>query len=386
MYLNIFKILFIFLLTTSLWSCSADDFDDSVNSGQGLNIETFVFDQAPLGIPNNYAQDSLSSDTLKWFPSCGEFYQRVLDYMGDCQHMVADLARSLMMMSYATDKYNWINFYQSYMGTYISPSDSRVKEWALDYDKELEGDLWPYHLLVTDLPDGNIDGLRNKAVELYYSKDFEEGIMIFSPSHFNAVGYPANSIGHNTRGKLYFKNSHKHIDNVLYITNYGDRLKPGDFQNLFLSIKWSDDNLYIVQALVDCPCLWFDEVSNAGYTIALAGAINVRDGLSVFNAGICRNNVETIGITPLVSGHNIEKELPLAYGKWTEMMNLGQASDDKAPSYKSPAYFQNGRCVESGVDIKDKSMYQSILGKMDLLLGQDYPLSPYKNFVNQIEW
>lgn len=367
--------------------------------------------------------DSLSSDTLKVFPDDEAFHKLLMQSLLSSQGMVKLIARSIDAAVLGQASSGWMNYYKPYLGVYSSPDDSRSKQWNLEQDAEYNGEVWAYHLTITDLPSSDIDGSQGeKAVELFYNESMKKGVMIFSPTDFNAVRFPVKIFGNDMRGILTFSSEGSVSTNELYLTNIGVNNNVKYIRNIYLGAELSNDCVAI-KAMVDFPALWFDNKENGGYTISAVGACDMSTLGAVMYAGIVRNSSKETAASTLIVNNPSDEVLESYYPKWENMMEeaakaakeSAAASDTTATEgigsgvggvvqsvdsrgdkvaetiekvseeYGKPGYYINGEYVPTS-DVGDKGPYLRALNKSMDLMEAIFPISPYKNSVNQIEW
>lgn len=392
MVLKIHKILFIFLLISSIVSCAADEEDlilsDKIGYefGETDNVNGFVIQQSwwkfQLPQPNDTAIGI--SDTLATFPSQQEFTQMSVDYVFGLQKLASEMVQSLKQMVSGNDGYAWMNYYTPYLGAFVSSSDSRVKQWQLENDATYEGVEWPYHLVISDLPDGNMDGRISKALEIYYDQDFNNGVMLFAPSRVNSLRYPDKLMGHGTVGKLYFSLNNGQVENNLYVSGFGVPGSSDRMGNLYLKTVLSN-NLISFASVVDIPAIWFDNKANSGYSVSMFGGVDCMNSnmavISAFTPNTYSANLSSV----LVDEENVSVRMDEYNRMWNLMMDIDE-EQAVLEVYETPAFLTNGVYVGAGREVTERNLFSRALGKADDVSSLTYDISPYKVSIMQIEW
>jgi hypothetical protein len=115
-------------------------------------------------------------------------------------------------------------------------------------------------------------------------------------------------------------------------------------------------------------------------------------------AGIVRNSSKEKSVESLVVEHPSDEVLAQYYPLWLQMMEdstsavgiskdagLLEGSPTEEETYGKPGYYLNGVYVPTSA-VADKSPYLKALNKCIDMMDGEFPISPYKNSVNQIEW
>ncbi|MCR5453910.1 MAG: hypothetical protein K6F33_02865 [Bacteroidales bacterium] len=403
--------------------CSMDDDDDDTSLSDPDAFKEVLAANCIELVGNSDPSsglDSLSNDTLKIFPTDEVFHKLLMQSLLSSQGMVKLITRSIDASVFGRDGSSWMNYYEPYLGVYSSADDSRSKQWNLEEKCIYDGTQWDYHLCIHDLPEGVAsDNSGERAVEVFYNSDFSRGIMIFSPTSFDAVRFPTKIFGPDIKGIFTFANNDGNITNTLYLTNIGVNNNVKYIRNVYLQTELSNGCIAI-QTMIDFPALWFDNKENSGFTVSSIGACDVSTGGAVLYAGIVRNNSNEKTATSLVVGHPYDKVLAQYYPLWQKMVEdnnviIPDPKDSENPNeaenntsnfdedlveeettskdspadsedlYGKPGYYINGVYMPSST-ITDKSPYLKALNKSLDMMDSDFPISPYKNSVNQIEW
>lgn len=415
-------------MLTSLWtlqSCSmeGDSDEDRPYDNNGKSVSEVLASNCiylPGGEDPSIGLDSLSSDTLKVFPDDVVFHKLLMQSLVSAQGMASIIARSIDMSVFGGTNNSWMNYYMPYLGVYSSYNDSRSKQWDLEKDVTYEGRVWDYHLSILDLPEGvSADNRAERAVEVFYDSDFDRGAMTFSPTDFDAVRFPKKIFGPDIRGVLTFENDGATTTNELYLTNIGVSNNVKYIRNIYLRTE-STNGCVAVKAMIDFPALWFDVKENSGFTVSAIGAYDESTGGAVMYSGIVRNSSNEKSISALVLEHPSDEVLAHYYPLWSKMMeenknnsSIGGPSDNNEnengggnagtgsvvmsvgakesevepeDEYGKPGYYIQGD-YKPIAEITDKSPFLKALNKcLDMMDDGSYPISPYKNSVNQVEW
>ena len=435
------KIVFILLLTTSLSlsACSSMDDEDSspaINDDKAL---TELLAGNCIVLPGNSdpsnGLDTLSNDTLKIFPDDAAFHKLLMQCLLSSQGMVQIITRSIDASVFTNGGNSWMSYYEPYLGVYSSFNDSRSKQWNLEQDVFYEGKTWNYHLSILDLPEGvSIDKKGERAVEVFYDSDFRHGMMTFSPTDFDAVRFPKKIFGPDIRGTFTFIRESGITANELYLTNIGVNNNVKYIRNVYLRTESFDNGYVSIKAMIDFPALWFDNRSNSGFTVSVVGAYDITTHGAVLYSGIVRNSSNEKSVNSLVLEHPSDEVLGYYYPLWQNMMaksennfspeapgdnnetDSNQESDDNEDNgntgdnqkigsvvmsvgskdagtavvegeveYGKPGFYMNGEYVPASA-VSDKTPYLKALNKCLDMMDDDFPISPYKNSVNQVEW
>ena len=172
-----------------------------------------------------------------------------------------------------------------------------------------------------------------------------------------------------------------------------------------------------IKAMVDFPALWFDTKENSGFTASVIGAYDKLTGGEVLYAGIVPNSSLETGVSALVTLHPAMEVLDYYYPLWQKMIAESKEDDgeaqeeelsdpqsmldesllvvadagvsseifDESETYGQPGYYFNG-VYKPDASSTDKAPYLKALNKTLDMMDGVYPISPYKNSVNQIEW
>lgn len=395
MILKIFKILFIFLLIALQVSCAAEDMDDNGNSGSlpgadmGIeddNINAFVIDQQWWSFDYGSVGDTLNheKDTLKEFPTQKCFTESSMSYIFGLQSLASDVVSLLRNIVAHNESDQWMNFYSPYLGAFVSVSDSRVKQWQLETDAIFEDIKWPYHLLISDLPDGTMTGKNNKALEIYYDYDFKNGVMFFSPCHFNPVRYPEKVMSRDMKCKLYFSASGDEVENTLYVSDFGYHRQPDSFGNLYLNTILQG-NTVSFSAIVDMPYLWFDKVDNPGYSVVMLGGIDCLSANTAVISCVCPNTESNVISDVFVKREGVDVRMAEYLRLWN--ITRGAADGDSlSVSYQTPAFMQAGTYVGAGREVEDRAVFAKALSKANETVVRQFGISPLKVSILNIEW
>ncbi len=435
------------MLTTSLSlsACSSmDDADaDSPNYMDGGNDVPEILARNCIRLPGgndpSIGLDTLSNDTLKVFPDDMGFHRLLMQSIASSQGMVTLIARSIDLGQGGN---NWMNYYEPYLGVYSSNNDSRSKQWNLESNIAYEGKTWDYHLSILDLPEGvTIDSKGMRAVEVFYDSEFSRGIMVFSPTDYDAVRFPKKIFGPDIMGFFAFVKDGGITTNELYLTNIGVNNNVKYIRNVYLCTEASENGCVSIKAMIDFPALWFDNKGNSGFTVSIVGAYDMSTQGAVLYSGIVRNSSNEKSVSSLVKEHPSDEVLATYYPLWLKMMqdsennsspeapgdnnetDSNQESGDNADiegnddtndtpgagsvvmsvgskdagttveedetedevEYGKPGYYLNGEYVPTSL-VGDKTPYLKALNKCLDMMDGDFPISPYKNSVNQVEW
>jgi hypothetical protein len=167
--------------------------------------------------------------------------------------------------------------------------------------------------------------------------------------------------------------------------------------------------------MIDFPTLWFDVKENNGFTVSAVGACDLSTGGAVVYSGIVRNSSNEKSVASLVVENPSYEVLGYYYPLWQNMIEESEnnssnietddnnnngndvetISDPKSSGnnvdvetkteYGKPGYYLGGEYVPAST-ITDKSPYLRALNRSLDLMDGDFPISPYKNSVNQVEW
>ena len=416
-------------MLTSLWtlqSCSmeGDSDDDSLYDNNGKSVSEVLAGNCiylPGGEDPSIGLDSLSSDTLKIFPDDAMFHKLLMQGLVSAQGMATIIARSIDI-SVSVSGNGWMNYYEPYLGVYSSFNDSRSKQWYLEDNVAYLDKVWEYHLSIIDLPEGVIvDNKVERAVEVFYDGDFNSGIMIFSPTDFDIVRFPKKIFGPDIKGVLTFSKNGGVSTNELYLTNIGVNNNVKYIRNIYLNTE-SSNGCVAIKAMIDFPALWFDVKENCGFTVSAIGAYDESTGGAVMYAGIVRNSSNEKSVKSLVTEHPSDEVLDYYYPLWQKMIeesenisstdepsdnneteddngNIGTGSvvmslgskdagigiQEPEVEYGKPGYYQHGNYIPVA-EVSDKSPFLKALNKCLDMMDGDFPISPYKNSVNQVEW
>ena len=426
------------MLTTSLLSaaCSSmDDADDASNYMDGSKEMPEILAKNCIHLPGDgdpaVGLDTLSNDTLKIFPDDIAFHKLLMQSLASSQGMVTIIARSI---DCGQGGNYWMNYYEPYLGVYSSNNDSRSKQWDLESNIEYEGKTWDFHLSILDLPEGvTVDNKGVRAVEVFYDVDFNRGLMVFSPTDFDAVRFPKKIFGPDIMGFFSFVNEGGITTNELYLTNIGVNNNVKYIRNVYLCTESSENGCVSIKAMIDFPALWFDNKNNSGFTVSIVGAYDTSTQGVVLYSGIVRNCSNEKSATSLVFEHPSDEVLAYYYPLWHKMMEDNENnSSPEAPgdnnntddtgetgnndgvdindntgvgsvimsvgskeaevpavgeeeTYGKPGYYLYGEYVPAS-EVGDKTPYLKALNKCLDMMDGDFPISPYKNSVNQVEW
>lgn len=409
-------------------SCSMDDGDDNATDNGFDKRELLAACSNMLPGPDDpaWGLDSLSNDTLKVFPDEAAFHKLVMQCLVSSQCMVKIITSSIDASVFGPGSNDWMDYYQPYLGVYSSVNDSRSKQWELERDALYDGVYWDYHLKIIDLPEGfGTNNSGDKAVDLYYDGDFKNGFMVFSPTDFDAVRFPVKIFGPEIMGKLFFSNDGNTYTNELYLTNIGVNNNVKYIRNVYLSTE-ANSSCISVKAMIDFPALWFDTKENSGFTVSVIGACDMGTMGAVLYSGIVRNSSRETSVPSLVLAHPSDEVLHHYYPLWQMMIAESDSSNDDAPDekdnegesaaghsdsgaksgsvgsslvmadgdnnieteedlYGKPGYYSNGAYVPSA-NVTDKTPYLKALNQCLDMMDDSFPISPYKNSVNQISW
>ncbi len=395
MILKIHKILFIFLLIALQVSCAADDFEDDPGyvfdnqMGMGSShaySNGFVINQPWWKFSGLVSADTITqnADTLRAFPSQKAFTEKTLSYVFGLQDLASEVLSMLRGIVIEQDNAGWMNFYSPYLGAFVSVSDSRVKQWQLETDVAYDGVKWPYHLLISDLPDGAMTGKVTKALDIYYDFEFKNGIMIFSPSRFNSVRFPEKLMGHNMMCRLNFSTIDNVVENTLYVSEFGNGASPDRYGNLFLNTKLSANSVSFA-CIVDMPYLWFDVAENSGYSVMMAGGIDCASRNVALLAGFAPNTISSTALYSLMSRESVASKMQDYNAMWNKMKGL-EDSDSTLAVYQTPAFLTDGAFVGAGREVAERAMFARALAKAEEIENGVFDVSPLKVAILQIEW
>ena len=415
------------MLTTllSLSACSSMDDEDSSPTFNDDNAIKELLARNCIVLPGNSdpsnGLDTLSNDTLKIFPDDAAFHKLLMQCLVSSQGMVQIITRSIDASVFTSGGNSWMSYYEPYLGVYSSFNDSRSKQWNLEQDVFYEGKIWNYHLSILDLPEGvPIDNKGERAVEVFYDYDFKHGIMTFSPTDFDAVRFPKKIFGPDIKGTLTFISESGITANELYLTNIGVNNNVKYIRNVYLRTESFDNGYVSIKAMIDFPALWFDNKNNSGFTVSIVGAYDITSHGAVLYSGIVRNSSNEKSVNALVLEHPSDEVLSYYYPLWQNMMqesennssteapgdnnetdsnpefdthevmsvnskDAGVAVEEDAVEYGKPGYYLNGEYVPVSA-IGDKTPFLKALNKCLDMMDDDFPISPYKNSVNQVEW
>lgn len=410
----------------SLSACSSmDDEDSSATITDDNNAITELLARNCIVLPGNSdpsnGLDTLSNDTLKIFPDDAAFHKLLMQCLVSSQGMVQIITRSIDASVFTNGGNSWMSYYEPYLGVYSSFNDSRSKQWNLEQDVFYEGKTWNYHLSILDLPEGvSIDNKGERAVEVYYDYDFKHGIMTFSPTDFDAVRFPKKIFGPDIMGTLTFIRESGITANELFLTNIGVNNNVKYIRNVYLRTESFDNGYVSIKAMIDFPALWFDNKNNSGFTVSIVGAYDITSHGAVLYSGIVRNSSNEKSVNALVLEHPSDEVLSHYYPLWQNMMqesennsstevpddnnetdsnpefdihdvmsvgskDAGAAVEEDGVEYGKPGYYLNGEYVPVSA-IGDKTPFLKALNKCLDMMDDDFPISPYKNSVNQVEW
>ena len=374
------------------------------------------FIELPGGREPSVGLDSISNDTLKVFPNEAAYHTLLMRCIVSAQSMARIIAQSIDASVYGGNNTNWMNYFTPYLGVYSSVSDSRSKQWKLEEDVTYNGKWWKFHLSILDLPEGVVsDNGGENAVEMYYDVECKHGVMIFSPTDFDVVRFPVKIFGPDIVGVLTFDYDEGVVTNELYLTNIGVNNNVMYIRNVYLGLEQSD-KFVTIKAMIDFPALWFDTKENSGFTVSSIGACDLNTGSAVLNSGIVRNSSREKTVEALVIDNPADEVFAKYYPLWKQMMEdsadttateeddgaaapgSGKITQSIAPdndvSSEIPdlpveyrkGYYQSGDCVQETNAYVIPSWYSQVDVKSEELKTQSFPLTPYKNSVNQIEW
>ncbi len=388
MVLKIHKILFIFLLIALLASCATDDEDmdipqsnnEMASGGKPVSrVNGIVVSQPWWVFSPDIAVDSIpETDTLAEFPSQSKFSTRGANYVFGLQRLAYDIVLSLLDLPSSYDN-NWMSFNTSNLGTFVSLDDSRPKQWQLDCSVEFDGKTWPYHLVVTDLPDANPDGRNNKAVDFYYDDNFGSGVLFFAPSHLNPVMYPEKMMGRGLRCCLHFSNNDGVLENTLLVSNFADNGSVSAHGNIYLYSKRYSNSI-LLASIVDMPHLWFGKKEDIGYSVMLMGGIDCNGGNLAMVSALCPNTVTQNLSESLIKEFGVESSMKGYNGLWNTV-----SGQDTLYEYQSPAFLNGGNYIGAGREVEDRTAYSKALSVMEEAKKFEYQVSPYKVSIQQIE-
>ena len=436
------------MLTTtllSLSSCAAMDDEDmgapDNKFGDGSNAVKEVLASNCIALPGgsdpSVGLDTLSNDTLKTFPDEAIFHKLLMQSIVSSQGMAKVITRSIDGSVDGPGSNYWMDYYSPYLGVYSSYNDSRSKQWNLEQDAAYESSMWDYHLCILDLPEGVApDNSGVRAVEAFYNSDFNKGVVTFSPTDFDAVRFPKKIFGPDIMGMLSFVFDGGVTTNELYLTNIGVNNNVMYIRNVYLYTE-SANSCVAIKAMIDFPTLWFDTKANSGFTVSVIGAYDLSTGGAVLYSGIVRNSSNEKSVASLVLDHPSDEVLANYYPLWQKMMQenennsspeapdgnnetdgnqeTGEAGETGEPGdnpgvgsivmsvtpkeagaaveeqeeveveYGKPGYYLYGEYVPTSM-VGDKTPYLKALNKCLDMMDGDFPISPYKNSVNQVEW
>jgi len=384
MVLKIFKILFIFLLIAPFSSCDMGDDDsdpmyDQKGESQDSYVDGIVISQPWWTFSADIAIDtSQVSDTLTVFPSQDRFASRSVTYLFSLQRLAYDVVRSLLDLP-ANSEYKWMDFSTSNLGTFLSHSDSRPKQWQLDYDVEFQGNVWPYHLLICDLPDGSTEGKTNKAVEFFYDSNFKNGILFFAPSYLNPVMYPEKVMGHGMRCCLFFSRKGSALENVLYVADFAGVASTSAQGNIYLYSR-KNNNAISFASIVDMPYLWFGRKEDIGYSVMHIGGIDCATDNVAIASALCPNTTTFNLSESLVREYGVETVMSRYNEQWNAI-----SGQDTLLAYQSPSFLSGLEYAGSGREVVDRTAFSKALAAMEDAKDFDYQISPYKVTIQQIE-
>lgn len=387
MALKIHKILFIFLLTITFVSCAGDDDDEPGSSNEAFDAspgssgheEGFVIGQPWWLFAPSVASDTVQiSDTLAEFPTQESFTTKSVAYVFGFQRLASDIVSQLFALP-ADSENKWMNFFTSNLGTFVSLSDSRPKQWQLDYDAEYQGKVWPYHLEISDLPDGSPDGKTNKAIDFFYDGEYKNGILFFAPQYLNPVMYPEKVMGHGMKCSLYFSSRSGVLENILSVSNFADDGRPNVYGNVYLyTRKYS--NAISFASIVDMPHLWFGKKEDIGYSVLMIGGIDCAISNMAVSAALCPNTTTNNLSESLIREYGVEKTMPKKCRQWNVVSGC-----DTIYEYQTPAFMNSNTYIGAGREVPDRTVFSKALSVMEDAKILEYQLSPYKVSIQQIE-
>jgi hypothetical protein len=404
------KLLFILLLTVmlSVLSCSIEDDeiaeavsdDNSVHSKYCINL--------PGELNLTMGLDSLSQDTLKIFPLENNFHEIFMKGVMTAQGMVSTIVNELDATVSGKTGVSWMSYEEPYLGVYSSLSDSRFKQWNLEKTKvgsdilteEGTEQLWDNVLSISDMPKGTSTSgdveISDKALELYYKDNFSNGVMLFSPTDFDAVNFPVKIFGDEIMGKFVFDDNYNIINNKLFITGIGEKNNVKYIRNIYLRLE-RYNNLIAVMTMIDLPSLWFSDKhdkDNVGYTVSAVGAIDATDGMSVMYIGFVPNTSSDVSVAKLITDNPAGKVLAKKYAEWRKMaedaeldISASDFDDYDKKTYGSlfdiPAYFNSGVFIKTGGEM---SGMEKVIERCKVMLGGEFPLSPRELAAYKVDW
>lgn len=400
------------MLTTSLslLACSSmdDDLDAAAPNENSSNMREQLASNCnvlPGGNDPSVGLDTLSNDTLKIFPNDTIFHKLLMQCIASSQGMAKIVTRSIDGTVSGQGTNYWMSYYAPYLGVYSSANDSRSKQWNLEQDVTYNGRAWDFHLNILDLPEGVApDNTEVRAVEAFYDYGFNNGIVTFSPTDFDAVRFPKKIFGPDIMGALTFAYDGSTTTNELYLTNIGSNNNVMYIRNVYLHTE-SSNGCIAIKAMIDFPALWFDTKGNSGFTATVIGAYDSATEGAVLYSGIVRNSSTEKSVKSLVLEHPSDEVLANYYPLWQNMMkdseknSSHEASNDnnETDSNQKSAenvgyevggnvgYYLKGKYVPAS-SVGDKMPYLKALNKCLDMVDDVFPISPYKNSVNQVEW
>ena len=388
-------------------SCAMDDedadlADQSDASGNGYYSGEYTSFLIKFSYGNNYYFDNNISgnkntpeghnfDTIAIFPNDTLFHKTIMDCISKSQKMAYDVINSLFNPKLNND--TWRKFYEPYLGTYKSPLDSRIKQWEVLTEQSYLNTDYAYCLKISDMPTSlpNKDDVKENAVEFFYNENFDNGVIVFSPVNYDRVKYPENVYGKNLVCLFNFNSNKDSVVNELLLTgnSFQDYLLSG-VKNIYLRLVEYQTNGFIkFQALVDMPNFWLDSISNAGYCVCVAGAVDNNDKCSIFYTGLVSNKNSQTNILDLITSFPSGKVLSELYPVWKK--NTGEENSDLSEdfvAFDNPAFFLNGEYMGCGKndDIKNFSFFQKLINISLSASEGSFRYSPYQNSIFQILW
>lgn len=404
------KLLFILLLTVILCvvSCSLEDDENAETISDDNSVHSRYCITLPGEINITMGLDSLSQDTLKIFPLEQNFHEIFMKGVMTAQGMVSTIVKELDATVSGKTGVTWMSYEEPYLGVYSSLSDSRFKQWNLekkipgsDYQGEyIEEKVWDNVLTICDMPKGTGTSgeteISDKALELYYTDKFSNGIMLFSPTDFDAVNFPVKIFGDEIMGKFVFDDNYNIINNKLYITGIGKKNNVKYIRNIYLRLE-QYNNIIAVMTMIDLPSLWFSDKhdnNNVGYTVSAVGAIDAIDGMSVMYIGFVPNTSSDVSVEKLITENPAGKVLSTKYAEWRKMaeeaeldISNSEYEDYDKKTYGAlfdiPAYFKNGVFVKTGGEL---SGTENVVERCKVMLGGEFPLSPRELAAYKVDW
>ncbi|MBR4264948.1 MAG: hypothetical protein IKQ46_02710 [Bacteroidales bacterium] len=344
--------------------CSMDDdaVEVGTNSGNQDPNATSKYEAGFLIGLDHWGYSSFSSqkglnfslgnaDTLYLYPDDVVFNNEIKNFVVGAHDRVYELINSLFI----SNSQNWMDLTLSYSGTYTSNLDSRIKQWAVDStDIKYDDVNYGYCLKIHDLPEGaSSSGNSNLAMVFCYDKNFQKGVMVFSPVNYDKIDFPLNYYGSDLMARFYFHRDGKKLYNELYLTNVNPlESSVSSVHNYYLSLIFdSETNIIDFSSMIYMPNLWFDTPNNSGYTICLKGVIdtdNSAQGATLVYTGLVKNNSTETDYKTLIESNSAGYVLAELYPSWKNAVADKRNLSDNNDNGEDGDSGENGENDETG--------------------------------------